>query len=276
MALFTASLYSEITAEAQTKPKTPAASSAVSETISTATSTTFIYEDGRTVQVPRSSATADDINLTWITGSGTGGRVISWRDDQLVETRTFKGKGPDLAELRSRAMVRTAGLRANGAPVGYVTLAKFVGAKVSNEEAVITDAIKDLGLPVYGFAEVDEFLARKALSQGTNARWVWKPLATDGLTGITAAGMAWSNRAGVGIIAHKLYPQLVPMSALATLKSIIALVPNVLPLISDYEVMKPDPFMAITTSELLAAGKIWIIAQWDEPGFGSESTVTSH
>ena len=49
--------------------------------------------------------------------------------------------------------------------------------------------------------------------------------------------------------------------------------PEAMLIVSDYETVKPDPFLAVTTPALLAAGKIWIVAVWDEPNFRYDHVV---
>jgi hypothetical protein len=72
----------------------------------------------------------------------------------------------------------------------------------------------------------------------------------------------------MGFISPNEYAQSVPYRVLGEMKVLMEAVPEALFLISDYEAIKPDPFLAVTTEKLLGAGKIWIVSQWDEPGFG--------
>ena len=200
----------------------------------------------------------------WIAGGGTSG--VTWTTGFAggvpTETRKLDGRGPTLKEIRySAAKLSEKDL----APAGYYKLAKAVGVEISPEEAQLIDAIYDADLHIYPFDKVDNYLYRQALKQGTNVRWVWKPTNTKGLKEVE--GASWRTIPNAGFVYPKVYSQRLPKRVLEEMKVILDKDPEALFLVSDYEVIKPDPFLAVTTAKLLAADKLWIIDQWDEPTF---------
>lgn len=179
------------------------------------------------------------------------------------ENRKDDGKGPTLVQVKSAAKKLTA---EQLPPAEYITIAKSVGLDGPIiEQAKILDLIDDIGLHVYDFRRVDDYLYRQALRQGTNVRWVWKPIRKRDNEAISNQLLV--GRDGVGMVYPKTYAQPLPVSALKLMKQIECEMADVVFLVSDYEVVKPDPFLAITTKSLLDAGKIWIVYQWDEPNF---------
>ncbi len=184
-----------------------------------------------------------------------------------AESRKDDGKGPTAKELDSSAKVLQA---RNLASARYQQIAMSIGLNPSPilDEAHLLDAIHDVGLHVYDFDKVDQYLYRKALRQKANTRWVWKPLreADSALTGLNV-----SRPDTVGIVFPAQYAHAVPLRVLESAASILEKVPGARFLVSDYEVINPDPFLAVTTEKLLRAGKIFIIERWDEPGYDEES-----
>lgn len=186
----------------------------------------------------------------------------------LGEDRKDDGKGPTSEQLRQSAHLISATERP---PAGYRSLAAEVGLIPSrtSDEAAVLDGIAQEGLRVYDYEKVDGYLWRKAAREGAHARWVWKPLRGRDENAITERAYSAANVlvAKVGYVINQQYQQEVPARVLAELKCMIADIPDALFLVSDYEVIKPDPFLAVTTPKLLQAGKIWIVDRWDEPGF---------
>jgi hypothetical protein len=177
-----------------------------------------------------------------------------------LETRKDNGRGITLAALK------TSGHTVSLAPAGYIQAAKQIG--LEPEEAEILQAINDAGLRVYDFKKVDDYLYREALKQSTRTRWVWKPMREADLKNV------WNDcKDTTGCVYATQYDKEVPLRAIADAKRILDCAPAALFLISDYETVKPDPFLAVTTKRLLSQGKIWIIDQWDEPGFEPGSEV---
>lgn len=75
----------------------------------------------------------------------------------------------------------------------------------------------------------------------------------------------------IGIVDPVQYAGELPIRAMERMASILADMPDAVFLVSDYETKRPDPFLAVTTRRLLAAGKLWVIERWDEPGFDDQN-----
>lgn len=82
-------------------------------------------------------------------------------------------------------------------------------------------------------------------------RWDWR--------GIRKCDAKRTNLAG-------LYPHAIPYSALLTMASILARVKDALFFVSNYEAVKPDPFMLVT-HKLLGLAEGYVIDRWNEPRF---------
>lgn len=164
------------------------------------------------------------------------------------------------------------------APADYVSLADSIGLSpsTSSDEARITAAIAKLGLHVYTFKLVDQYLYDKAVEHGKSDRWVWKPMRKRDVEAFSKCECAQDSEAvdDTGVLDNVQYAREIPISVLANVKNVLAEVPNASFLISDYTNVKPDPFLAVTTPRLLVDGKIWVIQVWDEPGFHDSSSST--
>lgn len=209
--------------------------------------------------------------LSSVTASGTIMLADGSATWQLVggtplENRKPSAKAPTLSQVKHSATL----LAKHSLPDGdYVRLARSVGLESAGvDEARLMTAIDKLGFEVFEFAKVDEWLYNQALKEGTNVRWVWKPLRESDKKASSDVA-TWRVVAGMGFLYPELYAQRVPAEVLGKVASALKEIPDAVFLVSDYEVIKPDPFLAFTTQKLLRAGKIWIIAQWDEPGFGA-------
>lgn len=199
------------------------------------------------------------------------GYIIACGGGPSYETRKDDGKGPTLVQVKSTARKLAP---AELPPTEYVALAKSVGVEGPVvEQAKIMDLIDSLGLHVYNWNKVDDYLYRRALHDETNVRWVWKPVRSLDKTAVESANLL--TKENVGMVYAKLYARPLPTRILKRMKEIECEMPDAVFLVSDYEVVKPDPFLAITTKDLLDAGKIWIVEQWNEPGFvdGPEMTA---
>ena len=62
-----------------------------------------------------------------------------------------------------------------------------------------------------------------------------------------------------------------PERVLVEVRDLLAEVPDLVLLVSDYEVLRPDPFLAVTTRALLESGQLWVVDRWDEPDWGAET-----
>jgi len=210
------------------------------------------------------TVTWDDALGHWVS---INGNLVVAGNLSVSSAHKDDGHGPTLLQVKASAHpIRDAEL----APASYVDLATSIGVEAPASEARIIRVIHDADLPVYSFDKVDGYLWRAALKAGPNTRWVWKPLRHADIQSILDAGVNWHERAGVGTIVADKYARRVPIEILATMKSVLDSAPDAVFFVSDYETVKPDPFLAVTTRELLGAGKLWIVAQWGEPGF-SES-----
>lgn len=244
----------------QVKSRTAAAPAAREATVGVRQGTTF------TQGTAAFTGTLTPGDVTWSAGSTvfaiSNGAI---RGGAPVETRNADKPGPTLVQVKATAKIITA---RDSAPAGYIELARAMGVRPSAEEADLMVALRDLGYPVYDFEKVDEYLYRQALKQGTNVRWVWKAANLSAEKRLSEEGGTWRDRPGVGLVFNGMYKHRVPMATMTKMRDLAAKVPDAVFLISDYEVILPDPFLAVTTMDLLSANKIWIIDQWDEPGFG--------
>lgn len=242
----------------------------------TATVAVSLVAQTSTGHMPPAATVTSDLYCTNCSGSATtwtGGIITStgtlsvvggsWR---RTETRPATGKPITMAQVKLSARH----LSAEQVPAeSYLAAARLIHLEsATTDEVRMLRVIDRLGLPVYEFAKVDGYLYREALKQGTNVRWAWKPLRESDRKAIDGDSLALASEDLVGSVALRVYGHAVPEQVLIQAREIMKAMPDVVFLVSDYEVVKPDPFLAITTKKLLAESKIWIVAQWDEPGFG--------
>jgi hypothetical protein len=206
--------------------------------------------------------------LAWATTTAAGNYVTCnsqqcWTTNgQLAETRPFDKKGPTLEQVEESAVELP---RDQLAPSSYLALAKEVKLESpSSDEAQMLNTIFDHEFHVYSFDKVDNYLYRQALSHGTQMKWGWKPMRAADLKEVQSIGNVPVTN---GVVFTKLYAQRVPTRILEDVKCVLDEVPNAVFLVSDFESVKPDPFLAVTTPKLLSEGKLWIVDRWDEPGF---------
>lgn len=202
---------------------------------------------------------------TWSTGTmafASGGAM-----GRQAETRKAVGPMPTLRQVKLTARtIPVASLAASA----YLKMAMKIGLdSAATDEARVLDAIHQIDLVTYDYGKVDEYLYRQALRQGTSVRWVWKPMrgADKDVTDKSSGENAWSIAPGFGMLYPKLYAKAIPARVLETVASVMAKLPDAVFLVSDYEVVKPDPFLAVTTKKLLDENKMWIIDVLAEPGF---------
>lgn len=206
----------------------------------------------------------------FVTDAGNG--AITWQvfNDHSVgpETRKDDGKGLTHAELLATAY------HPASAPAHYLEVAREIGLDPSpiTDEAALLQAITENGLHVFDYAKVDDYLYRQALKQSARTRWVWKPMRKKDSEALK--GEMSQMFPNAGYVFNAQYAQRLPERILEEVKLLMNCAPDASFLVSDYEVVRPDPFLAVTTPQLLAAGKVFIIDQWDEPGF-SDSTEVS-
>lgn len=205
---------------------------------------------------------------TTVTWCGNGWCAGTMNGGIPQEARKATGPMPTIAQVRAASYH----LGARIVPANYIKLAHDVGVGPSAEEAQIDQAISDLNLNVYPFDKVDNYLYRNALKLGANVHWVWKPARQKDAGVISEASLGFSSTGATaaGLVSAKLYTQIIPEQVLVEMSALLDVIPDAMFLVSDYEVMKPDPFLAVTTKNLLSAGKVWIIESWLEPGFGGD------
>lgn len=189
------------------------------------------------------------------------------------ELRKDDGKGPTLQQVKLSAKVLTP---ASLAPAEYLDLAKHIGLdpSASTDEAEILEAIQHGGFHVFDFDKVDGYLWRQGLREKSPSKWVWKSMRRNDWEGLVRDAERRTAIAS-GTLSTDQYARALPMRIMKDVKAILDCFPDVKFLVSDYEVIRPDPFLAVTTPRLFAAGKIWIIDCWDEPGFTESERSTS-
>ena len=193
---------------------------------------------------------------------GGGSNWVNLNDHNAgVETRPLDNKGPTLAQVDNTALLVS---DHDLPPQNYVQLAKAVKMEsASTDEAEMLQVIHDHHFRVYDYSKVDNYLYRQALKQGVRVRWVWKPMREADLKPVSAV----SPQTQAGYLFAKPYTKRVPQAILEDAKCVLDQVQDAVFLISDFEHVRPDPFLAVSTPKLLAEGKLWIIDRWDEPGF---------
>lgn len=205
-------------------------------------------------------------------GMFNGTRWVLSERDATLETRIDDGRGPTLVQVKhSRHPLN----RADLAPAEYAKTAASLGLEVPAEEATLLQALNDNHLGTYNFAKVDDYLYRQALKLGTRYRWVWEPVGAAGLKAVNESGADYDAKADLGLVMAREYQRPVPLRVLNEMKALRGCLAGAVFLVSDYEAVKPDPFLAVTTEKLLSAGKIWIVDQWDEPGFTDKAEPVS-
>lgn len=191
---------------------------------------------------------------TWSTGSGA-----------IAEHRKAIGPIPTLKQIKLSARAVPA---AQLAPAAYLQLAMKIHLdSPAVDEARMLDNLNKLELKIYDYAKVDEYLYRQALRQGTNVRWVWKPMRDIDFSSAQNAFYRSNVEPGFGFLFPLVYAKAIPARVLETAASVLEKMPDAIFLVSDYEVIRPDPFLAVTTKKLINQNKLWIIDVWAEPGF---------
>lgn len=250
--------------------------------------------------VPITSATSGNAitggSNTWLTSAGTvtaiapaDGANVSWSCDSMHRcwatngiNGTVWGTGGGvwstpgthrpkpkytLAQVRASAVPIP---KAKLAPAAYLTLAKSIGLEsAGTDEARMLDCLDKLALKPYDPERVDAYLTHKAEAIGPNVRWVWKPLRESDEKAVGQASTSMTAAAAGLVFSPSRYGQAVPAHALSMAAEVLREMPDAVFLVSDYEALKPDPFLAVTTARLLGEGRVWIIDVWQEPGFGA-------
>lgn len=206
----------------------------------------------------------------WMTTNGTQCVPSGNSSDTIYnvpyETRKDDGHGPTIRIIKSSARPI---MQSALAPSEYLARAIRIGLEsAGTDEARTLQAIHDVGLHVYDYDHVDNYLYRQALHLGAKYRWVWEPLREKDTKAVA------SGNTTAGYIYNVQYSREVPDRILADVERLIDCAPSdAMFLVSDFKAVNPDPFLAITTPRMLAAGRIFIVDQWDEPGFREKEVV---
>lgn len=173
-----------------------------------------------------------------------------------------------LEEIKSSAkLIQVAEL----APVNYVTRAKQIHLhSAATETADMLATLNELGAKIYNQESVSQYLYDKAHEKGANVSWVWKPMREEDLN-IEVTGQdhpaRFGNEFGGWLNPRVQYSEAIPERVIELASTVLAHLPDAKFMVSDYETKKPDPFLAVTTTKMAAAGKYFIIACWDEPAY---------
>jgi hypothetical protein len=145
----------------------------------------------------------------------------------------------------------------------------------ATDEAELLEAIQTHGLPLYDSKKVDEYLYNQALHMKAHTQWVWKPMRNEDSN---VPSVSYGSTTQGTRIYPAVYDKAVPERVLEDVACLIsdAADLNLIFLVSDFEVIKPDPFLAVSTEKLLRQGKIFIVEQWDEPGFNDGRSPLVH
>lgn len=235
---------------------------------------------GQTVEIARGSSSnvicaSSGVCYTSGVSTITAGSGLSFGGSsnfQFVSERKPKLPLQTIAQVRSYLAPVSKSLLAT---VAYLKVAKEIGLEsASTDEAKLAQALQDRDVKIYNFDRVDAYLYNKAGAQSGNGvtyRWVWKAMRPKDKDKLVANEDASSGTnafyEGMGLVRFDLYKNAIPQRVIEAAACILDDAPDAILLVSDYEAVKPDPFLAITTPRMLAAHKIFIIDQWDEPGF---------
>lgn len=152
-------------------------------------------------------------------------------------------------------------------PMSYLVKAQRIHLEsAATNEAEMLTALNDLGVKLYNAESVSQYLYDKAHDKGANVEWVWKPMRDLDANSFTQVGFSFADAFG-GRYSNQLYVHAIPERVVSLASLVLEHMPDAKFLVSDYEVRKPDPFLAVTTAKMAAAGKFFIIAAWDEPGY---------
>jgi hypothetical protein len=147
-----------------------------------------------------------------------------------------------------------------------VELEEYV--KLANEFALDGTAIQDLKLEkffrdnmigVYDLDKVSDYLESKAPSGKV---WCWKPLRReDKEKDWCIRGTGYDKH---GYLSNRIYGKPIPYPVLATANKVAKeFGDKVAFYVSDYEDLRPDPFLMVTSLH----SSLYVVEKWDEPSF---------
>lgn len=224
---------------------------------------------GSSSNIAWGSGTATITSACCITSSGTCAGCGWWSGNEM-ETRSPKALGPSLREVKAASHK----IPATQIPTAsYMKTATAINLKSpAMDEAELAQVIVDHGFSIYEYSSVDNYLYHQALKQGTNVRWVWKPMRDADQKSVVS--QSFQTFDGMGRISNmEVYAKAIPERVLEKAECLLTELPDAILLVSDYEVVHPDPFLAVTTPRMLQAHRIFIVDQWDEPGFTDSPVV---
>jgi len=203
-----------------------------------------------------------------VTMNSDGTLSGGWGGD--IETRSPNTPSPSLKQVKAAAHK----IPVSQIPTAsYMKTAKAIHLKSpAMDEAELAQIIVDHGFSIYEYAPVDNYLYHQALKQGTSVRWVWKPMRELDAKSVKDQA-SWQTFDGMGRISQSVYAKAIPERILEKAECLLTELPEAILLVSDYEVIRPDPFLAVTTPRMLQAHHIFIVDQWDEPGFTDNPIV---
>jgi hypothetical protein len=201
--------------------------------------------------------------FVWSAGSG------SWSGSEPTETRKPKVPPTTLAMVKSHAGKIDG---AKIAPASYMRLAESIGlVSPATEDIKVQMVIAGLGLTILDFSRVDDYLYEQSLKlSDQHKHWVWEPARQADAETLSKTSAPWHLSSTMGYIYNQQYKLPIPADAVQVMSKVKAEMPDAIFMVSNFEVLpkyKPDPFLAVTTPKLLEAEKIYIVYQWDEPGF---------
>lgn len=203
--------------------------------------------------------------------SDTVGNIIVARGIPY-ETRKDDGHGVTLSQVKLASL---SGGAIPVAPHDYIARAFRIGlASAVTDNAQMAQAIHDAELKIYTFAKVDDYLYRKGISTSAThphslfEHWVWTPLRQRDEEALQKTERLNEHADAIGYVSTAQYTRAVPERVLADIENLIDCAPlDTIFFVSDYRAVNPDPFLAVATPKMLAAGMMYIVDVWDEPGF---------
>jgi hypothetical protein len=154
----------------------------------------------------------------------------------------------------------------------WETLAKEIGffpAKYIEEK--LLQVISQNGMRIFDYDQVYLYLKEKALKQHPNMRWLWRPLrekdrdkkfTIDHPKSHIIHSWGWHGQYDWGRCSP--YDKAVPLRVLKEVKLIENEVPTAHFFVSDYAIVRPDPFIMVTQRDVARI----VFDVWDEPDFG--------
>lgn len=149
----------------------------------------------------------------------------------------------------------------------YVALARKAGTLANIKPAIkqqkLVRLLRDSDTLVYDARQVHEYMKAAAQQEPTRTNYVWRPLRASDMPRSRRCRFQHVDQIGGWIIGTTVYRELVPASVLHTVVKLAKLDRNLCFFVTDYEAVRPDPFLAVTKPGL----PFYVIEFWNEPGF---------